>query len=145
MSSSDLHDLLASGQAPLLLRPPRNATGSNSSSRYQRDANNEHTGANDGKASSVSTFQSLSKKWEEQKNGSTYDPTDFLNEMADILEKVSLMYLILDKNDGIEIELILLSHGNYTLKVILLVLHSRNMMFIYRRIRIHLKSDIHQE
>ena len=43
MSSSDLHDLLASGQAPLLLRrPPGSSTGRyNASGQYQRDANND--------------------------------------------------------------------------------------------------------
>ena len=48
--------------------------------------------------SSVTTFQSLIKKWEEQKNNSSYDPTDCLNEMAEILEKVRLR-LKSTKND----------------------------------------------
>ena len=90
MSSSDLHELLASGQANLLLGPPQGTnTGRPSiSGMYQRDSNNEISGGNDAKSSSVATFQALIKKWEEQKSGSNYDPTEFLNEMAEILEKV---------------------------------------------------------
>lgn len=94
MSSSDLHDLLASGQNPLLLRPPiGSSTGrQGATGLYQRDPSNENTGGNDGKSSSVSTFQALIKKWEEQRNGPNYDPTDLLTEMADILEKVSRFF-----------------------------------------------------
>ena len=107
MSSSDLHDLLASGQAPLLLRAATgtNSGRSNSSALYQRDLNLENNGGNDAKASSVATFQSLIKKWEEQRSTSGYDPTDFLNEMADILEKVCIhklqihVYFALFPND----------------------------------------------
>ena len=91
MSSSDLHDLLASGSTPLLLRPPPGSnTGRQSTSGpYQRDPSNENSTGNDGKACTVATFQALIKKWEEQRSGANYDPTDLLNEMADILEKVS--------------------------------------------------------
>ena len=98
MSSSDLHDLLASGQAPLLLRrPPGSSTGrSNASGQYQRDANNDNSGEKDGKPSSVATFQSLIKKWEEQRSASNYDPTVPLNEMAEILEKVQCIILTKD-------------------------------------------------
>ena len=87
MSSSNLHDLLASGQAPLLLRPPTHGTNNVRINAFG-DINNENSVGNETKSSSVSTFQSLIKKWEEQKNNSNYDPTDCLNEMADILEKV---------------------------------------------------------
>lgn len=90
MSSSDLHELLASGQAHLLLGPPQGTTTGrpSNSGLYQRDSNSLTSGANDAKPSSVATFQSLIKKWEEEKNGSNYDPTETLNEMAEILEKV---------------------------------------------------------
>ena len=93
MSSSDLHELLASGQGHLLLGPPQgtNTGRPNTSGLYQRDSNNENSSGNETKASSVATFQSLIKKWEEQKSGSNYDPTDFLNEMAEILEKVIIV------------------------------------------------------
>ena len=92
MSSSDLHELLASGRNPLLLRPPiGSSTGrQGATGLYQRDASNENLGGNDSKTSRVSIFQSLIKKWEEQRNGTNYDPTDILTEMAEILEKVSL-------------------------------------------------------
>ena len=90
MSSSDLHDLLASGQAPLLMRPPTHGTHSGRINALG-DGSNENSGGNDTKSSSVSTFQSLIKKWEEQKSSNSYDPTDCLNEMADILEKVRFL------------------------------------------------------
>ena len=90
MSSSDLHELLASGQAQLLLGPPQGTTTGrpSNSGLYQRDSNSEISGTNDAKPSSVVTFQSLIKKWEEEKSGSSYDPTETLIEMAEILEKV---------------------------------------------------------
>jgi hypothetical protein len=90
MSSSDLHELLASGQGQLLLGPPQGTIPGrpSTSGLYQRDSKSEISGGNDAKPSSVSTFQSLIKKWEEEKSGSNYDPTEFLNEMAGILEKV---------------------------------------------------------
>ena len=88
MSSSDLHNLLASGQAPLLLRPPTHGSNTGRINAFG-DMNNENSGGNDTKSSSVTTFQGLIKKWEEQKNNNSYDPTDCLNEMADILERVS--------------------------------------------------------
>ena len=97
MSSSDLHELLASGQGHMLLGTPQGIiTGrpSNSGS-YQRDSNSEIPGGNDAKPSSVSTFQSLIKKWEEEKSGSNYDPTEFLIEMAEILEKVNMLIHLL--------------------------------------------------
>ena len=90
MSSSDLHDLLASGQTPLLLRPPpgSNIGRQGTSGLYQRDLSNENSAGNDGKASTVTTFQALIKKWEEERSSTGYNPTDLLTEMADILEKV---------------------------------------------------------
>ena len=95
MSSSDLHDLLASGQAPLLMRPPTHGTHSGRINALG-DGSNENSGGNDTKSSSVSTFQSLIKKWEEQKSSNSYDPTDCLNEMADILEKVRFLLFMGD-------------------------------------------------
>ena len=46
MSSSDLHDLLASGQAPLLMRPPTHGTHSGRINALG-DASNENSGGND--------------------------------------------------------------------------------------------------
>ena len=90
MSASDLHDLLASGQIPLLPRHGSNTGGQNTSGTYQRDSSDEHSSNIDGKAATVASFQALIKKWEELRIGSAFDPTDLLSEMAGILEKVSI-------------------------------------------------------
>ena len=87
MSSSNLHDLLASRQNPLL----RPTTGSSIGRLGPSGVLGETTldnAANDSK-STVSNFQALIKKWEDQRSTANWDATDLLNEMADILERVS--------------------------------------------------------
>ena len=52
----------------------------------------------DGQPSSVSLFNQLIKKWEDLKRETSlasFDPTDILNQMADLLEKVSFIKRVL--------------------------------------------------
>ena len=73
MSNPNSQNLLGDGQVPLHVR---------------FDIKKESPGLTEGKSTSVQNFQSLIKSWEEQRNVANFDPTDILEEMADLLEKV---------------------------------------------------------
>ncbi len=58
-----------------------------------RHVGSERVGAS-GQHPSYGRFQTAIKKWDDTRTNAGFDPTDVMEDMADILEKVSLLLLL---------------------------------------------------